>query len=109
MIRAEYSRSKQELTVEGHAGYAPEGQDIVCASVSILILTAALRLRELFEEDHTHFPEPMIVTEKGYARVQAMAKGRHKKRTKEVFSVICAGLRQMAEEYPDNVCYREIL
>ena len=29
------------LTLEGHAGYAPAGQDIVCAAVSALMLALA--------------------------------------------------------------------
>lgn len=32
--------------VEGHAGYAPRGQDIVCAGISALVQAAVLGLRE---------------------------------------------------------------
>ena len=32
---------------EGHTGYAPSGQDIVCAGVSTLLQTAVLGLQEL--------------------------------------------------------------
>ena len=34
------------LTLEGHAGYAPAGQDIVCAAVSALMLALAERMQE---------------------------------------------------------------
>ena len=34
------------LTLEGHAGYAPTGKDIVCAAVSALVLALAERLQE---------------------------------------------------------------
>ena len=33
------------LTLEGHAGYAPAGQDIVCAAVSALMLAMAERMQ----------------------------------------------------------------
>ena len=34
------------LTARGHAGFAPAGEDIVCASVSALLQTAVLGLQE---------------------------------------------------------------
>lgn len=39
------------LHVEGHAGYAPAGQDIVCAAVSALTLTLADSLQALTEDN----------------------------------------------------------
>ena len=42
MIRAVLSQTGGRLTgfsVKGHAGYAPEGSDIVCAAVSVLTTT----------------------------------------------------------------------
>lgn len=47
-----YKRSGQYagFTVEGHAGYAEEGQDIVCAAVSVLSLNT-LNSIEAFTED----------------------------------------------------------
>ena len=35
---------------KGHAGYAEEGQDIVCAAVSALIITTVNSLEEFTEE-----------------------------------------------------------
>ena len=39
MIKAEYDRESMTLCIEGHAGYAPKGRDIVCAAVSALVYT----------------------------------------------------------------------
>ena len=36
---------KLTMRAEGHAGYAPAGQDIVCAAVSCLMQTLAYALR----------------------------------------------------------------
>lgn len=38
----------KKVTIKGHSGYAPRGQDIVCASVSSIVITsvnAMLRLQ----------------------------------------------------------------
>ena len=39
-----------EFRIKGHAGYAEEGQDIVCAAVSVLIINTVNSL-ETFTED----------------------------------------------------------
>lgn len=40
-------KNKDEIKVEGHAEYAPKGQDIVCAAVSALCLTLVQGIDEL--------------------------------------------------------------
>ncbi|MFY9272078.1 MAG: ribosomal-processing cysteine protease Prp, partial [Thermacetogeniaceae bacterium] len=49
MIRATFfensSGELQGFIVEGHAGYAPAGEDIVCAGVSALVQTAVAGLK----------------------------------------------------------------
>ena len=44
MIQAVFDGA--HVTVCGHAGHAPAGQDIVCAAVSALVYALAGRLRE---------------------------------------------------------------
>ncbi|MEG0228779.1 MAG: ribosomal-processing cysteine protease Prp, partial [Lachnospiraceae bacterium] len=36
-----------EITVSGHAGYAPQGQDIVCAAVTALTQTLIKAIQDL--------------------------------------------------------------
>lgn len=40
-------RSEKGFTVSGHAGYAPHGQDIVCAAVSTILQGFLLSIEEL--------------------------------------------------------------
>ena len=40
-----------EISVKGHAGFAPHGRDLVCAAVSALTLTLAESLNALAEGD----------------------------------------------------------
>lgn len=36
-----------QIDVKGHAGYAPHGQDIVCAAVSAILQTAVLGIESI--------------------------------------------------------------
>lgn len=46
----EIKRTSGAITVSGHAGYAPIGFDIVCASVSILVNNLINSVNELTED-----------------------------------------------------------
>lgn len=41
------TRGKDRITIEGHAGYAPIGQDIVCSAVSALVQTLIQSVEKL--------------------------------------------------------------
>jgi uncharacterized protein YsxB (DUF464 family) len=43
----EITRCDRCITVSGHAGYAPHGQDIVCAAVSVLANNLIASIEEL--------------------------------------------------------------
>lgn len=89
------------LAVSGHAGYAPEGQDIVCAAVSVLAQTlankveAAARSGRLLTSCVQH-GETFVV--------QALPKpGPNNLMVASWFDFVEEGLRALAEAYPDNV------
>lgn len=46
------------IKVSGHAGYAPTGQDIVCAAVSTLIQTLVRSIEDLTEDTITYSISP---------------------------------------------------
>lgn len=56
------------LVVKGHSGMAKEGEDILCAAVSILTYTMAARLYEI--EDRRPDFKTIVVLEPGDARLQ---------------------------------------
>ncbi len=76
-----------KLTVEGHAGYAPIGNDIVCAGASALYYTflACCDAKERVE---------------GNIRILE-AEPVYKNRV--VFEAVRTGLMILAENYPDNI------
>ncbi len=89
------------LAVSGHAGYAPAGQDIVCAAVSVLAQTlankveAAARSGRLLTSCVQH-GETFVV--------QALPKpGPNNLMVASWFDFMEEGLRALAEAYPDNV------
>ena len=80
----------------GHTGYAPSGEDIVCAAVSALTQTALLGLGEVLK-----VPVDWKVDEKTGALsafVQESTDG-----TEVVLRTLEAGLMNIAEQYPDLV------
>ena len=89
------------LAASGHAGYAPAGQDIVCAAVSVLAQTlankveAAARSGRLLTSCVQH-GETFVV--------QALPKpGPNALMVASWFDFAEEGLRALAEAYPDNV------
>lgn len=92
---------KLTMRAEGHAGYAPAGQDIVCAAVSVLAQTlankveAAARSGRLLTSCVQH-GETFVV--------QALPKpGPNALMVASWFDFVEEGLRALAEEHPDNV------
>ena len=86
--------------IEGHAGYAERGSDIVCAAVSALFCTLAGGLGS-YEEMYT---EPLMVYEKsGFAKVVCKPKDEYVDIVDTVWQVFLSGLRAIAIKYPQYV------
>lgn len=107
MIRVEikYRTDKREasLLVRGHAGQADVGQDIVCASASILAYTAA----QIVEAMHHHgdfASPPTILLDSGNATILCKAKDDDiYAEVLHTFFVIQTGYRLLAHNYPQYV------
>lgn len=96
MIRVSIDPLEKVFLLEGHAEYAPHGQDIVCASASMM---AAM----LFEHAlRTNDEECIIECEMrpGYARL-IMEPACFEMRG--VFEAVKTGFELLAKNYPDNV------
>ncbi len=99
MISVDYDRKNLDLTVQGHAGYAEPGKDIVCSAVSILTSTLAYLLspgdfERCFEPELSAFRA--IVPDEGL-----------KKRYRPYFEFVMEGLRMLQAAYPENVLILE--
>lgn len=90
---------KLTMRAEGHAGYAPAGQDIVCAAVSCLMQTLAYSAAE---DEHTSSciyqgkDGPVVNVETGNSVLM-----------RDKFELVADGLTLLAEQYPENVSFKK--
>lgn len=111
MIKAVYSEMDgpagvtRRLSVQGHAGYAPAGQDIVCAGASILVQALVWMAADAGQADCTASdgPEgPRVTVTAGPA-----AELRQGERMAGGFELARAGLALLAERYPDHLRFSD--
>lgn len=81
---------ERRITVSGHAGYAPAGQDIVCAAVSALTYALAGYLEETGQAARADI-------RRGYADIEG-AEG-----CGTAFALVRCGMEQLAAAYPGCV------
>ena len=95
MIRAVYTHGGKvhRLTIEGHSGYAPQGQDIVCAGASMLMFALAEYL-EGFDGFYCSIQPGNMTVE--------CRSGKH---VHTAFEVTATGFRHLADAYPENVIF----
>ena len=88
------TRSERGFTIDGHAGYAPRGQDIVCAAVSTLVAAFCLSVEQLtHDEIKADFKPAHAVVEYGNLSESGQL----------LVSSFFVGAKMIAEEYPNNV------
>ncbi len=79
VIKRDVSGSIKSMNVDGHAGYAEKGQDIICSAVSVTAYTAAGALEDLaglsrcYSEEDGHMtislPSDMTTQQKATAGI----------------------------------------
>jgi uncharacterized protein YsxB (DUF464 family) len=87
--------------VQGHAGAAPRGDDIVCAAVSVLARTA-LRVLSRREGITVRGEAP----ERGIIKMEIDYAGEGKEFLSATGSFLLEGLRSVAGEYPEYCVMR---
>ena len=90
------------LSIKGHAGAAETGKDIICASASILVYTAA-QLVEGYGKSNMLNSKPILIIKKGRATVTCSPKKRYYDEVKHSFYVVQAGLSLLAYNYPQYI------
>ena len=104
-VKYSYDRDKREcsLTVKGHAGQAEVGQDIVCASASILAYTIAQIIKAM--EHHGDLAEtPTLELESGDATIVCRAKDYYLfSDMMQYFFTVRTGYTLLAHSYPQFV------
>ena len=92
--------------VKGHSGYAPEGEDIVCAAV-----TSAVRLIECAVNDVLGLEAAVKVREQDACISLKLPNGlgqTNESTCQTLMAALMVHFVQLAEEYPDNLTVLEV-
>ena len=103
MIKVIYHRDLNRVSVVGHAMSAEKGQDLVCASASILVYTLASFVENMKNAGQVYNPTAEL--KDGDALISCSPPNKFKKSVTLVFDSLCAGFEILARDYPDNVSY----
>ena len=95
----EVSVGKDNITIQGHSGYAASGSDIVCAGVSALFQTMIKATLDLTDDKIIYNVNP------GFSDVVYNTLSEKAKILKESFLI---GISMMAQAYPDYVRLQRI-
>ncbi|MBO7310618.1 MAG: ribosomal-processing cysteine protease Prp [Clostridia bacterium] len=87
------------LVVEGHAGQAPKGQDIVCSAMSMLIGSLA----EFVLHNRARCIDADVELTNGYARVRAIPQKDFEKELSGAFCMATLGMEMLKSRYPEYV------
>ena len=90
----EVKRSGNSIAIHGHAGYAPHGQDVVCAGVSTLVQNLVVSILEITTDEIQYDMQPGSVVIK-YGDLSANAQ--------LLVDSFFIGIRLIASEYPNYV------
>lgn len=96
------------MTLRGHAGAGPKGQDLVCAGASALACTLGRAVERLYEQSMLRRC-PRVELYQGNAEVIAVPKERFDRECAMVFWTVQNGIGELAASFPENVRLEEAL
>lgn len=105
MIKVQYwngADGSRNLQMQGHAGAAPKGQDLVCAGASTLALTLG-RAAALMEEEEMLARPALVRLEAGDTAISVLPRREWASSADAIFWTILLGLSRLAQAYPQYV------
>lgn len=104
MIRVKFYEKdgKVGMVMKGHAGAAPKGEDLICASATMLAYTVAQAMK-VMEENGRLTCKPRIKIRQGRAEVIATPKEESYREAVHTFWVAKCGMEVLRHNYPANV------
>lgn len=111
MISVKFSADRFQrqlcLSVNGHAGAAPAGHDLICSAATILVQTAAQTVCDMHGVGMLARP-PTVILDSGNAEVKCRLKEpREYDGAVRDFRVIQTGFRLLSEKFPEYVELKE--
>lgn len=106
MIKATFTYIKESgtiaMSVEGHAGQAEKGHDLICSAASILAYTLASYIQSV-DKAGGIIDKPRIETEDGYMLIVANPTEEYLAEVLNAFFVAEVGYSLLAQNYPQYV------
>ena len=100
MITIQYARKRHSLRIKGHAGFANIGQDIICASVSMVFYNLA---QVLMDYDKDTMARPVKMRFGDVSLIEATPKDAVRAWVDHDFYFAMRGFSMLAEQYPEYV------
>ena len=101
MINIKYNPKTMRITIKGHAGTAPAGQDIVCAGVSAVFYNLANVLK-YYPDDAWKKPIE-FKDESGNAALKVYPKAELEANVRHEYAYCFIGFQMLAEAYPERI------
>lgn len=106
MVRINFWIDKEKgsicMKVKGHAGTAPIGQDLVCASATMLVYTVAQAMTFMHEQGYLK-EKPHMKIREGKAAVHAIPKEEYYAEVLHAFWTVQCGAHLLSMNYPEAV------
>ena len=106
MIIAKFYQKNRDgsihMTLQGHAGAAPKGEDLVCASATMMAYTVAQAVQFMFEQGMLK-KKPKISIKEGNAAVIVIPKEETYAEVLHTFWVAQCGIHVLRHNYPGHV------
>lgn len=106
MVKITWYPKYNQLTIEGHAGAAPAGEDLVCAGVSAIWHTLAANA--MAWKDMDYLMDLRMQEIEGYCQMSYVPRSRWKNLLAAICGGVVLGLEWMAREYPEFVEFKRL-
>ena len=100
MITIEHKRYNQieEINVNGHAGYAPIGKDIICSAVSSVVYTLKIALEKADENKKALLLKCELNEGKAVIIFEPLSES-----TSAIVNALIDGLKALSDSYPEYI------
>lgn len=106
MVKVHFWQDKEKksihMKVKGHANTAPKGEDLVCASATMLVYTVAQAMTFYHEQGYLE-EKPHIKIREGKASITVIPKDDYYAEALHTFWVAQSGAHVLAKNYPEHV------
>ena len=104
MVKVKCNPRQLTLIMEGHAGVAARGNDLVCAGISAIVQALEYNL----EKERDEKLEDLVITKRdGFFKIAAKAREPYQREMEKEFRYTVNGLRMVREDCPRAIRVHE--